>query len=715
MTQTRRPARHIYDLEVTDGGGLTVNVNLGNIDEQGNVTNFTGVSAQVVTDATTNYVEIISGSVSINTTGFTEGSVRLAEVVTAAGSVSSITDRRVLFTSAGAAEANTVTVGPKKEYTTIQGAINSITTASISNVFIVDIEPGTYTENLTLKDWVFLKGRSQSSKLSGKITHGGSATVEIDNLFIETSDDFAVNMNGAADTCTLKITRSLMNCDWSGDASQFQGVCSLTRGQFVCYGNDLNMVKTTSDATADQQNTVFYVSGAEKVELDSFNCIQNILTQDLNADVSLLHSRNTDVESKMFVKDGFCTILLQSTGLHANIVTTFEMEAAQHRSTCSGNLVRWEAVNATAAGLKFLGAQTTNSGVSTATMFISDNRFLWEGAGITDSDIFLGSSTHANDRMYMGDNIFFTTADVIPTRDTAVGSSGLMEFLVTNGQGSQQASGGYTSSGSLTVNSDFTGSNIAQFIGDSLTTAQLARFSSNSADTSTRNLVEIVNDNTAATGTVPFRVQQDAVVNTNFKKVISIDNIIQFKSDGTTPEGNLSGALGDVCFNGPNGFMYRCQGGTTWQKLTPTTNDYAFASDGTTQTIAVATTWQAVTFDSNTTLDGWTHTATTSPFTCPENGIYHFTVNTSIEKTVGAGGVTGGIRATFNGAIIAGSPMGTTVGGTNALRNMSTSGIFTGVSGQDFQIEIVGSTVNVQITTGFAGAESINLTITRIQ
>ena len=45
---------------------------------------------------------------------------------------------------------------------------------------------------------------------------------------------------------------------------------------------------------------------------------------------------------------------------------------------------------------------------------------------------------------------------------------------------------------------------------DALTGGKIARFASDSADTSARNLVEITNDNTAATGAIPLRLQQDS-------------------------------------------------------------------------------------------------------------------------------------------------------------------------------------------------------------
>jgi hypothetical protein len=45
---------------------------------------------------------------------------------------------------------------------------------------------------------------------------------------------------------------------------------------------------------------------------------------------------------------------------------------------------------------------------------------------------------------------------------------------------------------------------------DSLTSGSVARFSSNSADATARNIVQIINDNLNATGAIPLRVQQDA-------------------------------------------------------------------------------------------------------------------------------------------------------------------------------------------------------------
>ena len=64
---------------------------------------------------------------------------------------------------------------------------------------------------------------------------------------------------------------------------------------------------------------------------------------------------------------------------------------------------------------------------------------------------------------------------------------------------------------------------------------------------------------------VPIKITQWAVVSTNFKKLIEGDGITIWKSNGTTPNGNLTGVAGDLCLNWPSGQTFYCSAaGTTW-------------------------------------------------------------------------------------------------------------------------------------------------------
>ncbi|MBL7733497.1 MAG: hypothetical protein JNM88_20175, partial [Chitinophagaceae bacterium] len=63
---------------------------------------------------------------------------------------------------AAALPANTVQVWPGgTSFTTIQAAINSITGASQQEQYQVAVGPGTYNENVVMKDYVYVIGSGQ--------------------------------------------------------------------------------------------------------------------------------------------------------------------------------------------------------------------------------------------------------------------------------------------------------------------------------------------------------------------------------------------------------------------------------------------------------------------------------------------------------------------------------------------------------------------------
>ena len=81
---------------------------------------------------------------------------------------------------------------------------------------------------------------------------------------------------------------------------------------------------------------------------------------------------------------------------------------------------------------------------------------------------------------------------------------------------------------------------------NALTTGSIARFSSNSATTNTRYLVNVINDNALATGAVGLRIQQDstapaliALGNVGIGEVAP-SSLLQLKSDGTLMGGSMT-------------------------------------------------------------------------------------------------------------------------------------------------------------------------------
>jgi trimeric autotransporter adhesin len=102
---------------------------------------------------------------------------------------------------------------------------------------------------------------------------------------------------------------------------------------------------------------------------------------------------------------------------------------------------------------------------------------------------------------------------------------------------------------------------------DAITTGSIARLASNCADATARNLVEIINDNSAAVGSVPLMVQQDAPTSTNYFKVATLAGVTLWIGNGNTANGTLSGTAGDILFNGGSNKPEYCTGTTNWTAL----------------------------------------------------------------------------------------------------------------------------------------------------
>ena len=90
-------ASGISSLAVTDNGGITININSGYYSLNGVITYYAGVSNQALTNNATNYVELVDGSLSINTTAFSNDGMPLAKVVTLSGDITSLTDARAIL------------------------------------------------------------------------------------------------------------------------------------------------------------------------------------------------------------------------------------------------------------------------------------------------------------------------------------------------------------------------------------------------------------------------------------------------------------------------------------------------------------------------------------------------------------------------------------------------------------------------------------------
>lgn len=59
----------------------------------------------------------------------------------------------------------------------------------------------------------------------------------------------------------------------------------------------------------------------------------------------------------------------------------------------------------------------------------------------------------------------------------------------------------------------------------------------------------------------------NTAVSRYFRRMILLGSLTIWQSDGVTPNGNLSGFIGDICFGADGGKAYYCTGTTNWTAL----------------------------------------------------------------------------------------------------------------------------------------------------
>jgi len=143
---------------------------------------------------------------------------------------------------------------------------------------------------------------------------------------------------------------------------------------------------------------------------------------------------------------------------------------------------------------------------------------------------------------------------------------------------------------------------------------------------------------------------------------------------------------------------------------------YVFTYDTTTQSVAVANTFQGVTFNNTPLKSSWTHTSGTDTFTCGIDGLYQAIYTASVRKN-GGPALNLEIRNTLNGTEIAGSQSYATLSSNNAPQVISNSFIFSATAGNTFSTQVTATSANGQLISGGPNAAtrpSIRLTIHKL-
>jgi hypothetical protein len=144
--------------------------------------------------------------------------------------------------------------------------------------------------------------------------------------------------------------------------------------------------------------------------------------------------------------------------------------------------------------------------------------------------------------------------------------------------------------------------------------------------------------------------------------------------------------------------------------------NYISAYDTTVQSVATATVFQDITFDTHLLLTGWTHTPGSAVFTPTEPGIYLIQYTAQPESTA-AGASVVSVRALRNAVEVNGSQASVDLDTASQTIPVSRTFICNIPAATTFRLQFAGTTTNNRLAPNGLGTvrPSVSLTITRIR
>jgi len=223
------------------------------------------------------------------------------------------------------------------DYTSVQTAVNAAGADDI-----VEIAPGTYTENVTITGAVALRGACGCrAVVAGKITVSAAApnTVSLLSLGVEATNAECVEMTG---TGTLRISQCRLDGTWTSGAGQTtstsKSLVKITAGTVSVGDSTQLVVDAAGDDTAEHNTSAYWVSGSAAVRLESFSCEHDVAnTTDTNQNLEVMFCNNTNASTFVMIKNGWCTLTGVANPL--NYAAPFYMFNSAADARIDGNVV----------------------------------------------------------------------------------------------------------------------------------------------------------------------------------------------------------------------------------------------------------------------------------------------------------------------------------------------------------------------------------------
>jgi hypothetical protein len=335
-------------------------------------------------------------------------------------------------------------------FKTIQAAINAAAiNANSSNRFLICISPGTYTENITMSNYVSIRGDDiESTIILGNITfppqYIDETGSEISLLTVRATNSDALMINAGSDSAYIGIRSCYLSSTYDND-DNYKSVIHMYRGLAEVYATTYLQLYDNANSAGSICNAQIFehttdTNNAGLSQFTSFGSSSEITCTDTNDIINMmLTHNNTDSACINTFIGGLFNIYLNDTNtIHENEIRIVAQKDAIGRTLSQGNVHRIYMAPTNSCNL-FIAYSKDGTGDGVA---ISRNNHIRIVSG-SSSNIWLGVASATNDkiRIYDTEIIQANAFDYHPRIYTNYGNSGKF-YINTPHQNGDQIFGG---------------------------------------------------------------------------------------------------------------------------------------------------------------------------------------------------------------------------------------------------------------------------------
>jgi hypothetical protein len=310
------------------------------------------------------------------------------------------------------------------QYGTIQSGIDAAIAGQV-----VEVMPGEYVEDITLKSGVTLKGFcALTTKILGKVTYTGSGTTSISYIRILATNKECMNMSGSG---ILNVIKCALLSTWTTGlgqtASTAKSVIKQSSGSIYARNQSILAITSSGDNVDEHNTAIYWLTGSSKLYLESFGARHTVInTVDTKQNLEISFCNNSNSESEIKIKDGFCNI--DGVRNSSNYVAPFYMFYSKVAAMITGNLIL---IKNSGHGYCAFSYKTTSDVLFTHNTIIPidiDDIYLaltMDGTGIIDACL---NYFHSVTEPQVGGNVNFT----VSTSGHLI-SNGIVKITGTNG------------------------------------------------------------------------------------------------------------------------------------------------------------------------------------------------------------------------------------------------------------------------------------------